>query len=401
VSQVRSLPIDEKNPPADAADADFSLAEDPMLHVQRALKLAPRTGFGAVRRCLALVLITWGPIAIWANVSGYFLPEFGDPILQHLGVHVRCLLAIPLLVLSEPFADTMLRRVIGHFGNSGLIKPGDRAAFAATIRSVEGWRDSKAAWAAIASIVVAIALLASHRLVLDDPDALVWTPSLTGFDFGAWWALFVVRPVFLFLLMVWLWRLVVTWVLFTRLARLDLQLVASHPDRVGGLGFLDLHSTAFTPVVLATSSVACAAVAHRILHHGAKLADFQVTLVVMVVLLVALFLLPLSAFYRKLWRTRLMAQFQYGALAARHVLGLHQRWIEHRQVEDDVLNAPEIGPAADVQTLFQMGTKMQLIPVRRAQIISLVVAAAAPVLCVAAIEFPIQQMIISLFKMIG
>src|SRR5437867_4069907 len=85
-------------------------------------------------------------------------------------------------------------------------------------------------------------------------DALAWAVSReTGqlrVGFGGWWFLFVVRPVFTFLLLHWVWRLVIVAVLFWRIAHLDLRLVLTHPDRTGGLGFLEQARSAFSPIVL-------------------------------------------------------------------------------------------------------------------------------------------------------
>ena len=53
------------------------------------------------------------------------------------------------------------------------------------------------------------------------------------------WYLYVARPDYLTLALAWLWRIVLAFVLFKRLAALPLLLVPTHPDRVGGLGFLE------------------------------------------------------------------------------------------------------------------------------------------------------------------
>ncbi|MGE8677981.1 MAG: hypothetical protein ACN6PE_05150 [Achromobacter marplatensis] len=46
------------------------------------------------------------------------------------------------------------------------------------------------------------------------------------------------RPLFSVLRLAWVWRLVLASIVLLRIARLPLKLVPSHPDRVGGLGFL-------------------------------------------------------------------------------------------------------------------------------------------------------------------
>ena len=383
----------------DAAAPVFSLIDDPLLRLQRALRLTPRKGFGAVRRALAAMVVTWVPIVVWAATSGHLnAADRSDPFLRHLGIHVRCLIAIPLMILSEPVANWVIGAIVGNFVPSGLIRPEDRERFHAVIQSVERWRDSIVLWGVLLLTIVLRTVVIGRVWGNEDLDSLTWANGSTLLDFGGAWALYVVRPLFLFLLLVWLWRLILTWVLFRRIARLDLQLIPSHPDRVGGLGFLEYHSVAFGLVVLAISSVVAAAVAHQILSHDATLKQYQYPLLVLVGLLVVLFLLPLTSFQSRLRRTNLRARFEYGTLAGRHVRGLHQRWIEGRAVEDDILSAPEIGPAADVQTLYGMGTQMKVAPIGKVQIGAILLPAAVPLVFLLGLEVPITEVLMKLLQ---
>ena len=65
----------------------------------------PRTGLGIVRRAIAYALVTWLSIAVWVAFAGRAVSGTVDePLLQHFGVNVRCLIVIPLLVLAEGMA---------------------------------------------------------------------------------------------------------------------------------------------------------------------------------------------------------------------------------------------------------------------------------------------------------
>src|SRR4030095_12062263 len=122
--------------------------------LQRALRFAPSKGFGALRRSVAIILVTWVPIMVWAAVSGYLNGDRSDPVLRHLGVHVRCLLAIPLMIISEPLANWVIGAIVGNFVPSGLIRSEDRDRFTEALKSVERWRDSKAVWITMLALVV-------------------------------------------------------------------------------------------------------------------------------------------------------------------------------------------------------------------------------------------------------
>jgi hypothetical protein len=395
---VRAVKARAEAPP----DLAFSLVDDPLLRLQRMLRLAPAEGFGPLRRTLLLVAVTWLPIIVWAAASGYLpLSKWQDSITGHLGVHVRCLLAIPLFIFSEPIANRVIQLIVGNFVPSGLVHPDDRGKFTAVLRSVERWRDSKLVWGGILALVTVIVLTVKQQ-VLADTDLQSWTHGAVSMDFGGRWAFYVVRPIFFLLALVWLWRLTVTGILFRKLSRLDLRLVPSHPDMVGGLGFIKLHSSAFSLVVLALSSVACAGVAHQMLAHGARFEQFQIALITLAVLLAAVFALPLGSFSSKLRHVSTRARFQYGNLTARYLLGLHERWVEgHAVAKDPIHEAPEIGPAADVATLYAMGTKMRMAPVGQIQAFALLLPAAAPVVAVLALEVPLVDLLVKILGMLG
>jgi hypothetical protein len=373
---------------AAAPEAAFSLLDDPLMRLLRALRLAPAQGFRAPFRALLLAFVSWVPIAVWAVATGR-LGElaWSDGVVRHLELHVRCLLALPFLVLSEPIADRVIGAIVTHFPGSGLIRATDQSAYARVVASARQLRDSRWVWGLMLAIVVLTTSLGASRPL--DPEFAA-SPG----NFGRSWSAFVVRPLFLLMMLAWLWRLVLTWILFFRIARLDLQLVPSHPDRVGGLGFVQLQPAAFSLVVFTFSGVVCAAVAQEIIEQHLPLTQFQGPLVALVVLLVVLFLCPLSAFGSRLRQVRRLGRFQYGALAGRHVRGLHERWVEGKTVEDDaILDAPEIGPAADVATLYDLATRMRTLPLGMQPILAVLIPAVAPLLPVATLEIPLQEIL--------
>ena len=97
----------------------------------------------------------------------------------------------------------------------------------------------------------------------------------------------------------------------------------------------------------------------------------------------------------------MLARFQYGTLAGRHVRGLHRRWVEGLEVEDAaILDAPEIGPAADVATLYDLTTRMRPLPIGLQPILAVVLPAVAPLLPVATLEIPLKEILSKVLGML-
>jgi hypothetical protein len=85
-----------------------------------------------------------------------------------------------------------------------------------------------------------------------------------GMTLSGWWYWYFCLPLFRFLLFRWLWRLGIWWDFLRRVAKLDLHLVPTHPDRAGGLGYLEVVHTNFFPLVFAFSAVLSASFAEGI-----------------------------------------------------------------------------------------------------------------------------------------
>jgi hypothetical protein len=380
-------------------DAAFSPIENEApLRWLRRLHLAPDEGLGAVRRALGLALLTWLPIAAWALATGRLgsPDDSGESLLRHYGVHVRCLLVIPLLILAEPMLHGAARAIAARLAATAAT-PEARTAFDAAGRAVVRLRDATLPWVLLLGAAVAWSLA-------DDPlthgDAMAWAVDADGtLGFGGWWFAYVVRPVFLALLMAWLWRILLLSLWMGRVGRIDLSLVPTHPDRAGGVALVEKLPGAFALVSIALSAMLASRWAHEILHHGASLAAYRHAVIVFVVLWSLLLLLPLLAFAPALGRTRKQAIRAYSALVGRQGELVHRRWIEGREVAaEPILEAPEIGPVADAAAMYEAVVKMRRVPVGKVSVIGILLPLALPLLVVTALQVPLKDLLLKLAK---
>jgi hypothetical protein len=384
----------------DSPELALSLVRgDALLRAQRAIGLVPTHGLGVGRRALALSLLTWAPIAIWAFVRDLALPgSVEEPMLQHFGIHVRCLVAIPLLILAEGMSHAVTTRLIPQFVRAGLVGDAERDRLRETLRGVAKLRDQTLPWMVIGGMLFGVLVVAPGAAANHE---LKWAAGETAqdFSFGAFWFTWVIRPVFTVLLLAWLWRVILVFVLCVRLSRLDLSLVPTHPDGAAGLGFLEGLPFAFSPVVLAMSAVLASRWAHDVMYHEVHVAELRMPMIAFAVMALVVFLAPLLPWQRPLAAAKRKAELEYGALVARHGRLVRKRWILEEPVGDEpLLAAPEIGPVADTLTLFESARKLRPLLISRRSLLAILLPAAIPQVAVLAIEIPIKDLLLGVLK---
>ncbi len=374
---------------------------DILYRLQRRIGLIPPDGPGIGRRALFWTLFAWLPIALWAWYTGRALPPAApEPLLAHFGIHVRFLVAVPLFILAEGMAHGLTMQLLPYFVQSGVVPEKEVPRFRDVIAKIVKLRDTTVPWVAILAFVVAALTVTD---VVRGPHEAAWAIDGDGparhMGFGALWFLYVGRPIYLMLLFGWVWRVILMILLFRGIAGLDLVIVPTHPDRAGGLGFLERIPKGFAPVALAAGAVLAAGWAHDVVYHGASAQSMQLPMVAFIVSALLVFLSPLLVFAGPLLKAKKQALLDYGALIGRHGKLVRERWIEGREVKEDaILNAPELGPVADTTSLYEAVKRMRIVPLGKASVVPILLAAAIPMIAVFAIQVPVKGILKMLAK---
>lgn len=366
---------------------------DPLFRLQRALKIVSNERLNLVRRATVLAVIAWLPMAVWSLVvNGWGTIHGSESFLHHYEVHVRCLLAIPLLIIAEGPAQLIVARVVAHFVRSGIVSEEEQGRFQAVVRDTERTRDSWLAWGSILALGVC-SLVAATRGE-SHLHAIVWAKQDGVLGFGGWWYLFFVRPVSGFIFLVWLWRVGVLVALFRRITKLELKLAPAHPDRAAGLGFLEPLATVFSLVVLAFTSVMAARAAHEVLAHGVTLASLKMQAGGTLVVLVVIFLSPFFPFSPVLRKARRRAYFAYGAFVGRTGARFDQRWIDSRESPgENVFDTADVSTMCDTGEVYQNATNIHPLPLRRVALFAILLPALIPMLFVVCLKVPIAEIL--------
>jgi hypothetical protein len=374
-----------------------SLVEDVALRLQRQVGLVPARGLGVVRRALFFALLTWLPLVAWALYMGRILPGGVDePLVMHFGVHVRFLLAVPALILGEAMAHRVSTTLIPYFLTSGVVPPSQRGAFVRVVSGVARLRDRALPWVVIAVVVAAWTFLQPAAVGSEAGHEAMWASSAEGggYGFGGWWFLYVSRPIFSVLLVAWLWRLALVFLLLKRIAGLELSIVPTHADGAGGLGFLKDLPKAFSLLAFATSAVVASRLAHEVIYHEVSLLSLKVVLGGFVLLVVVICIAPLLALVGPLAAAKRRGLLEYGALVGEHGRLVRRRWILREAPEDDaLLQAPEIGPVADTLALYEAVVRMKPVPFGKSTLLGIAVPTLIPILVLLSTQVPIKEVL--------
>jgi hypothetical protein len=364
------------------------------------LRLARVPDAAPAPRALLLAAIAWVPLALLALYEGRELGGAAVPFLYDLAVHARFLIAIPVLVLGEPLLEGRLRPVVRQFEESGLVGDDARAGFQSAIdhvrKRIEGPIE-------LAFLVLAYALavhFADQGLVT---ETTTWRSEQTASGVvlnaaGQWYRLVSV-PLFLFLVLRWLWWLGLWAGFLRRVARLPLRYVLAHPDGHGGLGFVASAQTALMALLFALSAVVSAGIGSRILFSGHALREFYPALGTFVVLSLVFTLAPLVVFAPGLAAAKRVALRAYSGLASHTGRRFESKWLG-AGVEDpgSLLEVGDVSAVCDFGEVYDRVQRLQPVPLDRAGVVPLVIAAVAPLLPLALTVWPLDVIVKQLLQ---
>jgi len=275
------------------------------------------------QRVMIFVIITWLPLLVLSALEGnVWGGNAAVPFLQDVEAHSRFLVALPLLIIAELVVHQRMRHLVEQFLERKLIPENAMVRFNAAIASAFRLRNSMLAEVLLIAFVyvVGISIIWRQNAVL---DTSTWyaTPSAGGSKLsvaGMWYG-YVSLPIFQFLLLRWYFRFFIWTRFLWQVSRINLQLVPTHPDRAGGLGFLTATVYAFVPLLIAHGALLAGLIGNRIFHVGARLLDFKYEILVLVLFLLCAVFGPLLVFAPQLSAARRKGLREYGTLAESYV----------------------------------------------------------------------------------
>ena len=403
---VQKVSGSAKSVRAIGAPEDFSLIlGGPLFQLLRRTRLAGDELELLRDRTIAIVGIAWLPLLALSLLEGHAWGSNGSvPFLRDVEANVRFLIAMPLLIVAELIIHRRMRLIVRQFRDRHLIPESALARFDGAVASAFRLRNSVLAEVLLIAFVYAVGVMVLWRnyVAISEPTWYA-TPTANGLKLsltGMWYA-YVSLPCFQFLLVRWYYRIFI-WARFLwQVSRIELSLVPTHPDRVGGLGFLANVAYAFTPLAVAHGAMVAGTIANRIFYTGAALTDFKVEIVVVVIFIACLVLGPFFAFSPQLAAAKRDGLREYGTLAERYVREFDTKWLRGGAPPDEPLvGSGDVQSLADLANSFDVVKTMHIAPVTRDALLRLVAATLAPVVPLALTMMSLEELLKRLFGML-
>lgn len=393
------------NPTLNLKPTHFPLFEGgPFAKAQAALRLAGTEWCHVRRKIIVAVLVTWVPMATLAAIQGLAIgPDWRTSMLLDPAMYARFLVALPLLILATPGFRRTMQSIVHRFLDAEVVKEPEREAFFANIREMLRWRDSWIAAAVLVALVIGQVVIFGSMLEAEMPGSwrVIGPEGHRRFSLAGWWWVAVAEPLYDLAVLQLLYRLALWWRFLWRTSRLDLQLDAAHPDGAGGLAFLGMVLSAFRLPIFAIAASSAGALANLMLWTGASFGSFQYGIGVFAAVMVAVMVGPLVFFKGPLGKAKQRAVLRCGALASRQLRAFEEKWLgANTPAAGEMLRAPDFSAVGDFNPTVNAMQKMNTLPFWPKQLVPLVVAALLPFLPVAAMEIPLKEILMQVWKLV-
>ncbi len=335
---------------------------------------------------------------IWQGT--FFNPAIKVPFLYDFAETCRFLFVLPLLIVAEGIVGPWLSHVIAHF--RGLVSAADIDKFEGNIALAIRWRES----IPVELILILLAFLRPHigSMTLS-ADISSWRSIIT--DAGSVpttafiWYLYVAKPLIGFLWFRWLWKYIIWTQLLFRTSKLALRVTPTHPDRMGGLGFIAIAQTNFAVLYFAIAAQAASYIGEEIVFEGAKLMSFKSMILTVVLIAPVVFLAPCLAFSSKLLEAKKRGLLEYGALADQYTKEFHEKWIEGKRDDNELLvGSADIQSLADLGNSFEVVQSMKAVIISKATVVAFAVASLLPFTPLLLTVYPFDELLARLVKMV-
>ncbi len=344
-----------------------------------------------------LPLLAWLPLLFFSTLDGKLLPgSVAKPFLLDLSAHIRLLVALPLFILAARLGEARLLPVLQQFLARRLVPEASGRRFEAAVASAFRLGDSVVADLVIIGIIYFVDTLVVHSLYVASVATWYASSAAQGSHptpAGVCYAYFSL-PIFEFVLLRWYFRLFIWARFLAQVSRLKLNLVPTHPDRVGGLGFLVIGTQVFALFAMAHGALLAGWLSTRVIIAKASLPEFKGEIAAVVVFVLCLTLAPLTVFASSLTRAKRRGIIEYGALAASYANEFQDKWIvPETDYKETLVGSADIQSLADMSGSYEIVQTMRGVPITLQMVVTFAAAALLPVAPLLLTQMPLSEIL--------
>lgn len=382
---------------------DFSLVlGGPLFQLFRRSHLSGTSLEMLHRRVLVFTLIAWLPLLLLTTFSSPPGTAMRLSFLRDVEVHVRFLIALPVLIGAELLVHLRIRPMVRRFVEARLVSPENLPRFYDAVQSAVKLRNSVAGEIGLLLFVYIFGLwLWSSRVAIEGTTWYALPGGRWHLTAAGYWYVFVGLPIVQFILLRWYMRLFIWYRFLWQVSRINLKLIPTHPDRCAGLAFLGKSAFAFGPILFAQGAMLAGVVASRVLYRGESLLLFKLQIGAFIGFFVLAILGPLMMFSPLLANAKRKGLAEYGLLAQLYVEGFEQKWIFHERAPgEELLGSADLQSLADLGNSYSLVRDMRAVPFGLDDITRLAAATAAPFIPLLLTIFSPEELIMRLIKVV-
>lgn len=389
---------------SDTSAPDFSLfSGGPFFQLLHRAHLASGSEVQLPRPVAVITLIAWLPLLLLSAIEHHLdTGSVALPFLPDVEAHIRFLAALPLLLLAEVLADRRMRPILRLFLERGMIPEGARGELAAAGARAVRVRDSGFELLLIPFVYGVGILFVWRGYLAIDTASWYRAPSTTGAGLtlaGMWYG-FVSLPIFQFLLCRWYLRLAI-WARFLwEVSRIKLNLMPTHPDRMGGLGFLPAAVRPFALLTMAHGALVAGYIGNQVLFVKVAPTEFKAEVILLVAMLLIATLGALLVFVPILLLTKRRGLEDYSKLAVRYVRGFDAKWMRGSRASERLLGNPDLQSLADLANSYSIVSSIRLAPISKEVVALMVAGTLLPLAPLLLALIPLETLLTKLLGMV-
>jgi hypothetical protein len=317
--------------------------------------------------------------------------------------HIRLLFSIPLFFICETWVAPRMADFVRYMLQSGIVIENDIPHFLAITKGINKLKDSWIVDGVLLLLVFAIPLLVNSESGVGTTSSLSYIMKGSGshLSYGNGFYFWFCLPLYRFLLARWFWQLGLWSYFLYQTQKLKLNLIPTHSDGVGGLGYLEVVHTYFSPLSLALSAIISAAYAEEIISGKQQFESMYSLIPISVFMNLLIFVAPLFIFFKKLKTCKINGLKSYMIMSSRYVEDFDHKWINSEATKrQSQLGTPDLQSLADLSNSIKIIQGMRIVPLSKQLLTTFLVTGILPFLPFLLLKFNLNELFMLVLKLV-